>query len=267
VLDPVTDTFNNSLGAVCFETNGVNGQAAGIDIPDGVVDGFPDAIRNYQAVEFEVNKSFSKNWLMRANYRVAKLFGNFEGAFRNDNGQSDPSISSLYDFTAGNFGLLGDQFRPGYLNTDRRHVVNGFFSYVFDKTALKGLTLGTGIRVESGIPLSDLKAHPVYLNSGEVPVGGRGALGRSPVDGTVDAHVEYARPLTEKFRLRLGGDFFNIANSTRQLIINQNEDVSFGVPNVDFKKPTNLVGPFSYQGRDSGFQRPFYARFMVKFEF
>jgi hypothetical protein len=261
VLDPVTDTFGNSLGAVCFETNGKNGQPAGVDIPDGVPDGFPNPVRNYQAVEVEVNKSFSKNWLMRANWRIAKLYGNFEGAFRNDNGQSDPSISSLYDFTAGTFGLLGDQFKPGYLNTDRRHIVNGFFSYVFDKTALKGLTLGTGINVQSGVPINDLKAHPVYLNAGEVPVGGRGALGRTKVLGQVDAHIEYAHALTEKFRLRLGADLFNIANSKTLQMIDQNEDTQFGVANVDFLKPNNLVG------RDSAFQRPFYGRFMVKFEF
>jgi len=260
-LDPVTDTFGNSLGAVCFETNGKNGQPAGVDIPDGVPDGFPNPVRNYQAVEIEVNKSFSKNWLMRANWRIAKLYGNFEGAFRNDNGQSDPSISSLYDFTAGTFGLLGDQFKPGYLNTDRRHIVNGFFSYVFDKTALKGLTLGTGLNVQSGVPINDLKAHPVYLNAGEVPVGGRGALGRTKVLGQVDAHIEYAHPLTEKFRLRLGADLFNIANSKTLQMIDQNEDTQFGVANVDFLKPNNLVG------RDSAFQRPFYGRFMVKFEF
>ena len=270
VLNPVTDTFGNTLGAVCFETNGVNGQAAGLDIPDGVPDGFPAALRNYQAVEIEVNKSFSKNWLMRANWRIAKLWGNYEGAFRNDNGQSDPSISSLYDFTAGSFGLLGDQFQPGYLNTDRRHVVNGFFSYTFDKSAVRGLTLGTGIRLESGIPFSDLKAHPVYLNAGEVPVGGRGALGRSNVDGSVDLHAEYAHPLTERTRLRLGVDLFNVANSKTLMYINQAEDVTFGVPNVDFKKPTSIGGNsngLTYQLRDTGFQRPFYARMMVKFEF
>ncbi len=261
VLDPVTDTFGNSLGAVCFETNGKNGQPAGIDVPDGVPDGFPSPVRNYQAVEIEVNKSFSKNWLMRANWRIAKLFGNYEGAFRNDNGQSDPSISSLYDFTAGTFGLLGDQFKSGYLNTDRRHVINGFFSYVFDKSALKGLTLGTGINIQSGVPLNDLKAHPVYLNAGEVPVGGRGALGRSNVTGQVDFHAEYAHSLTEKTRLRFGADLFNIANSKTQLFINQNEDVQFGIPNQDFQKPA------SYSTRDGAFQRPFYGRLMVKFEF
>ena len=61
----------------------------------------PIPVRNYQAVEIEVNKGFSNGWLMRANYRVARLRGNYEGAFRNDNGQTDPSISSLFDFTTG----------------------------------------------------------------------------------------------------------------------------------------------------------------------
>jgi hypothetical protein len=262
----VTDTFGNVLGAVCFAPLGVNGQAPGGDIADGVPDGFPAAIRRYQAVEIEANKSFSHNWLLRANWRIAKLYGNYEGALRNDNGQSDPSISSLYDFTAGNFGLLGNQFTPGYLNTDRRHVINTFFSYTFDK-GIKGLTLGSGLRIESGIPLNDLKAHPVYQNSGEVPVGGRGALGRSPVDGQVDMHAEYVHSLTERTRIRFGADLFNIANSKTQLLIDQNEDLSFGVPNADFKKPTTVGELLTYQFRDSGFQRPFYARFMVKFEF
>ncbi len=61
-------------------------------------------------MEFEVNKSMSKGWQMRANYRIAKLYGNYEGSFRNDNGQNDPNISSLFDFTRGDFNLLGQQF-------------------------------------------------------------------------------------------------------------------------------------------------------------
>ncbi len=198
---------------------------------------------------------------MRANWRIAKLYGNYEGAFRNDNGQSDPSISSLFDFTQGVYNLLGSQFQPGILNTDRHHVVNGFFSYTFDKTMLKGLQLGTGVRIDSGYPFNDLKAHPVYQNAGEIPQGGRGALGRSPVTGQVDVKAEYAHALTEKTRLRLGVDMFNIANSKTLLAIDQNEDLSYLNPNIDFQKPTN------YSGRGTAFQRPFYARFMVKLEF
>jgi hypothetical protein len=268
VLDPVEDSLGNVLGAVCFDQVGTSGGTAlfgGEAVPDGIPDGFPNPIRNYWAVEFEVNKSFSKNWLMRANWRIAKLQGNFEGAYRNDNGQTDPSISSLFDFTEGVFNLLGAQFTPGLLNTDRRHVVNGYVSYVFDK-GIKGLTLGLGTRFEQGVPINDFKAHPAYLNSGEIPQGGRGSLGRLRTTGTVDIHADYPFSITERMKLRAGLDLFNIANARRQLRIDQNEDASFGTPNVDFMKPigrgtviTGLSTP--------GFQRPFYARLSVRFEF
>lgn len=270
VLDPVVDSLNTVLGAVCFNqvgTDPVRGALFGGEaVPDGIPDGFPTPIRNYWAVEFEVNKSFSKNWQMRANWRIAKLFGNFEGAYRNDNGQTDPSISSLFDFTAGTFNLLGAQFTPGVLNTDRRHIVNGYTSYVLDKTALKGLTLGMGVRVEQGVPINDFKAHPAYLNSGEIPQGGRGALGRLPVTGTVDLHADYPFSITERMKLRVGVDVFNIANARRQLRIDQNEDASFGTPNVDFKKPVGR-GSVITGLSTPGFQRPLYARLMVRFEF
>ncbi len=261
LVGDVTDSSGATLGSVCFDPLAANGATPGNAVADGIPDGFPAPVRVYRAVEIEANKSFSKNWMMRANWRIASLKGNYEGAFRNDNGQSDPSISSLYDFTAGEYGLLGDQFTPGPLNTDRRHVINGFFSYVFDRSALKGLTLGTGVNIQSGIPLSEYKAHPAYLNAGEIPFGGRGKLGRSPVSGAVDLHAEYARAISEKWRVKLGSDLFNIANSKTQLIIDQNADVTFGTPNVDFQK--------GYQNARNipGYQRPFYARFSVKFEF
>ncbi len=255
----VVDTFGNVLGAMCIVPGPyANGAQPGDIVPDGIPDGFPQPVRNYQAMEFEVNKSFSKNWQLRSNYRIARLKGNYEGAFRNDNGQTDPSISSLFDFTAGEFNLLGDQFALGYLNTDRRHVVNTYFSYVFDKSFLKGLTLGTGLNVQSGTPINDLKAHPAYLNSGEIPVNGRGSLGRLPTTGQVDIHADYAFNVTEKSKLRFGIDMFNLVNMKRQTNIDQNEDRSFGVPNVDFK---HTVGTYT------GFQRPFYARLMAKWEF
>jgi Carboxypeptidase regulatory-like domain/TonB-dependent Receptor Plug Domain len=267
LFTPVIDTFGNLVppGGACFADNGLNGQPAGSLAPDGIPDGFVNPQRLYWAVEMEVNKSFSKNWLLRTNWRIAKLVGNFEGAFRNDNGQTDPSISSLFDFTPGEFGLLGDQFKPGVLNTDRRHIVNAFFSYYVDHGALKGLTLGPGVQFETGIPINDLKAHPVYLNAGEVPVNGRGSLGRTPLSGTVDLHAEYSHPVTERTSLHLGVDLFNIANAKRQLFVDQNEDLQFGQPNADFKKPAN----FSTSTGDAGtaFQAPFSARVMLKFVF
>jgi len=123
---------------------------------------------------------------MLADWRIARLRGNYEGHLRNDNGQTDPGISSLFDFTQGEFNLLGDQFATGPLNSDRRHVINVFASYAFSSTGftrgffgnrVNGLNVGIGIHSESGLPISELLAHPVYGNAGEIPVGGRGKLG------------------------------------------------------------------------------------------
>ena len=134
--------------------------------------------------------------------RFANLWGNYEGAYRNDNGQSDPGISSLFDFTAGKLNLLGDQFQPGYLSTDRRVIGNLFLSYTVGADSpfvhtLKGLTTGIGLRGQSGVPLSFLGDHPVYLNQGEVPIGGRGAAGRTPAAVQLDLKGEYALPIHE----------------------------------------------------------------------
>jgi hypothetical protein len=253
--------------AACFISTGlgVNLKPEGSVVPDGIPDGFVDPIHKYWAVVFEVNKSFSHNWQLRANYTISKVFGNFEGAFRNDNGQSDPGISSLFDFTPGNFGELGGQFTPGILNQDRQQVANGYFSYVFDHGMLKNLTLGTGATVATGTPITELASHPVYLNNGEIPIGGRGALGRTPTTGFVNFHTDYLWSMTERFHLRFGADLFNVANTKRIEYINQTIDLSFGTPNADFLKPNNILGSNPYQG--NGIQAPFNCRLFARIEF
>jgi hypothetical protein len=270
-------TLANGNNAFCipntFDAN--NNQLTATPGADGIPDGFVDPIRKYQSMEFEVNKSMSKGWLMRANYRIAKLQGNYEGSFRNDNGQSDPNISSLFDFTRGDFNLLGQQFVAGVLNTDVRHLANGYVSYTFSNFA-KGLTMGTSVHFQTGIPINNLYAHPAYQNGGEIPfcadntancVSARGSLGRTKSFGQVDYHVDYPIRITEGTRLRLGADLFNLANSKTQLRVDQLAQRSFGVPNADFGKPTG-IGPSAVAGNTNpGYLRPFYARFSVKFEF
>ena len=208
---------------------------------------YPNPQRNYQAVEFEVNKTFSNNWLMRANLRVGRLLGNYEGAFRNDNGQSDPGISSLFDLTDGSLGLLGHQLGIGPLNSDRKYVLNIFPSYTIPSGFAKNLVLGTGIQVASGLPITTLAAQQIYGNPGEVPINGRGDLGRSPVTGSVSAHLEYPIKFSESKQLSFSFDAFNIANSRRFITTTQFVDLSFGVVNQDFNNhvPLTFTNPFS----------------------
>jgi hypothetical protein len=264
--NPVTNSAGNDSFCVsnAFDATGTT-QIGGITGSDGIADGFVNPVRIYKSMEFEVNKSFSKNWQLRANYRIAKLFGNYEGTFRNDNGQSDPNISSLFDFTQGDFNLLGAQFTPGVLNQDVRHLANGYVSYTFGNHYMKGLTMGTSVHFQTGIPINDLLAHPVYQNAGEIPSGGRGSLGRTQNWGQVDFHADYPIRLTERTKIRLGADLFNVTDNRTQLRVDQNEQRSFAVPNADFLKPTQGNAPAV--SVNPAFQRPFYARFGVKFEF
>ncbi len=246
------DRSNNAIGNFCFAALGKNGKPAGSPGADGIPDGFVDPVHVYRAVEIEVNKRFSNNWQMLANWRIGSLRGNYEGHYRNDNGQTDPGISSLFDFTAGDFNLLGDQFAVGPLNTDRRHIVNIYTNYLVTSSVLpdrwrffNGLNLGTGFHLESGLPMSNLAAHPVYLNSGEVPLGGRGVLGRTPTDLRIDLHADYPMKISERVKLGFVADVFNITNSQTLRTINQLSESAFQQPNPDFKQPTSWYNPIS----------------------
>jgi hypothetical protein len=262
------DGTNSPIGGACFLNLSAMDKGPG----DGKSDGFVDPQRKYQALELELDKRYGNHWMGVINYRFANLWGNYEGAYRNDNGQSDPGISSLFDFTAGKLNLLGDQFRPGYLSTDRRTVANLFLSYSADKSspyhisALKGLTTGLGFRAATGVPLSLLGDHPAYFNQGEVPIGGRGAAGRTPASLQLDLKGEYTLPLTvvhEGTVLKLGLDAMNVTNS--QPItgkVQYTQQPASGYPVVGNTPTLNKD-----YARPTAFQGPFYARATIRLEF
>jgi hypothetical protein len=261
VFGPFVDANGNQVGGACFANFATADSGPG----DGISDGLAKPVRRYNAVEFEVDKRFANHWLAQINYRWGNLYGNYEGAYRNDNGQSDPGISSLFDFTAGKLNLLGNQFANGFLDTDRRNVGNLFLSYTVGSdtpmlSRMHGLQVGAGLRGQSGVPLSVFGDHPIYLNQGEVPIGGRGAGGRTPSTMQLDMHTQYAIPVHDKYNIKLGMDMFNVTNSQFQLFRVQYAQTAAGgvgvVPNknVDYNRPT-------------AFQTPFYARAMIRLEF
>ena len=259
-----TSIANNAALFKHFDGTPYNGACitnytvAGNGGADGKPDGFAKPIRRYQELVVEFNRNLRNHWQMRGNYRFAKLWGNYEGLFRNDNGQSDPGISSLFDFTAGAIGLLGDQFKPGFLNTDRRNVFNLNLAYTATKDSrfswMNKTTMGTNVRAAAGNPLSAYASHPIYLNTGEIPIGGRGTKGNLPPTLQFDGHLDYPLQLKEHYTLKFAFDAFNLFNTQRQTGKNQNLDTAPGSPSVDYGKPT-------------GFQGPFYARGSIRFEF
>ncbi len=171
---------SGAFGAYVFANVGGNVNTTLLPIP----------VRDYDAYEFVFNRRFHGGWMASMNYRFASLEGNYEGSFRNDNGQSDPFLTSLFDFPAasavdsdlmadanGDGDLTNDfdtflvsdtligQYEPGPLNTERAHIINGFVSKQFDS----GLNIGGRLNFQTGQPRGPLFAHPTYRNSGEIP--------------------------------------------------------------------------------------------------
>jgi hypothetical protein len=240
---------------------------------------FDDPVHTYNAVEFTLTKHYSDNWGLMASYRWSKLRGNFEGFYREDNGQSDPGITSLYDFPtndpsytaigvpqfgySGDIRFLGDD--DGILPLDRPHHLKVYGSYLLPYN----VSLGIGLNVISGKPLTALASNPSYTNGGEIPVTARGAgfdtmdgfRERTPVQSQVDLQASYRLDVGGQRSLTLIAEVFNVLNQDTILDYDNFTELQFGVPNPDFGSPIsqNVAGP--------QFQAPIRTRFGVRFNF
>lgn len=216
---------------------------------------FEDPVNKYDAVEVTANKVFSGNWSLFASYRWSRLKGNFEGFFRSDNGQSDPAITSLFDFPTNDvsyteigapmFGFQGDiryqgtTLGEGRLPNDRPHQLKIYGTYVW-----RDLNLGVGFNAGSGRLMTALAANPFYGNGGEIPMTLRGSgfetvdrfRERAPADLLLDLHVGYTLRLGNS-RLQLMADVFNALNNREPTYYDPDVEGPFGVPNPDFGYP------------------------------
>ena len=259
------DIFQNVVpctsGANCNTstgyTNFANGNPFGIG-GDGTPDGFPNPSRIYKSMELIFSKRLPfYNATFYGSYVLSKLDGNFQGSFRSDNGQDDPNISSLFDFTNTD-GLLTGQYIPGVLPSDRTHQLKLFGNFQWHQ-----INVGLSFTPTSGTPITDLLDHPGYANAGELPVcpspagqplpnsntvtpasftcpgGPRGAFGRTAWTFPFNAHLDYTWKLGERLRIKAVADMFNLFNEQAVVRVNQFGEVSGspGTLNADFLKP------------------------------
>jgi hypothetical protein len=214
-------------------------------------------------MELIVSKRIS-NFQFYGSYVLSKLNGNYQGNFRSDNGQQDPNISSMFDFTNTD-GLLTGQDLTGVLNSDRRNQFKLYSNYQW-----KGFNLGASWLPTSGTPITNLLAHPAYQNAGEIPVcpdgtfscagGPRGAYGRTPWTFDFALHGDYTIRLGERMRIKFVADLFNIFNEQKAIRVNQWSQLDGGTPNPDFLKP-------GLQQFADPYEAPFSARLAARFEF
>src|SRR5690242_6973405 len=254
------------LGSGTTEENACAGDPATHRAPQC----FGRAQRFYRAVEFTANKRFTNNFQFISSYVYSSLIGNYEGLFRNDNGQSDPNITSLFDLQS----LLKNTY--GRLPNDRPHQFKFNGSY---RTPWKLLVSGN-FYAQSGVPFNQLIPHPIYGNNegfgvirgtAIVPTVSASEPGfpnvvesigtnRSPTTMNLDLGVYYPIRVGEGKELRLTGDWFNVFNSQRAVTLDQTFSLNSGVTGVP---PV----PNPFYGSALLVQAPSAFRFGAKFTF
>jgi len=231
---------------------------------------FGRAQRFYRAVEFTATKRFTNNFQFITSYVYSSLTGNYEGLFRNDNGQSDPNITSLFDLQS----LLNNTY--GRLPNDRPHQFKFNGSY---RTPWNLLVSGN-FYAQSGVPFNQLIPHPIYGNNegfglprgtAIVPTVSASQPGfpntvesigsnRSPTTMNLDLGVYYPIKVGEGKELRLSGDWFNAFNAQRAVTLDQTFTINSGVTGVP-----PVANPF--YGSALLVQAPSSFRFGAKFTF
>ena len=284
-LYPMAACELGSDGACAFDTyvmtNPDENTNVIIDVP-GLANqsiAFEKPVHKYNAVELTMDRRFSDNWSLLGSYRWSRLHGSYEGFFREDNGQSDPALTSLYDYPTndptytsigGPLGYQGDirflgALGEGPLPLDRPHQLKIFGNRAWDM----GLSVGIGLTGTSGKPLTALAAHPTYGNDSEIPLTPRGEgfetvdgfRTRTPAEWQVDMQASYSLPLGGARRVTLVADAFNLFNIRKPIDYNAAVEQEFGVPNPDFGTITsqNVSGQM--------YQTPFQLRLGARFEF
>ncbi|HJT66343.1 MAG TPA: TonB-dependent receptor [Pyrinomonadaceae bacterium] len=231
---------------------------------------FGRAQRFYRAVEFTATKRFTNNFQFIASYVFSSLIGNYEGLFRNDNGQSDPNITSLFDLQS----LLNNTY--GRLPNDRPHQFKFNGSY---RTPWN-LMLSGNFYAQSGVPFNQLIPHPIYGNNEGFGVQRGTAIiptvtavqagfpnvvesvgsNRTPRTMNLDLGVYYPIKVGEGKELRFSGDWFNVFNSQRAVTLDQTFTINSGVAGVP-----PVANPF--YGSALLVQPPSSFRFGAKFTF
>ncbi len=232
---------------------------------DPTIGCFGRARRYYRAMEFTATKRFSHNYQFIASYVYSSLIGNYEGLFRNDNGQSDPNITSLFDLPSLNVNIYGR------LPNDRPHQLKFNGSY---RTPWRFL-VSANFYAQSGIPFNAQIPHPVYGNDEgfavprgtaiiphDEPGGVSAGASRSPMTWQLDLGGYFPIKMGEHRELRFTADWFNVTNAQRATRLDQTLRINSGISGA---QSIQFANPF--YGTGLNYQFPSSLRLGAKFSF
>ncbi len=213
---------NGGIGSCDASVNPTDPNAGACGLPSVAVG---PAKRIFRGIELTARKQFSQQLWAQVSYLYSTLRGNYSGAIREGDGQTDPGINADYDYNQFLINAYGN------LELDRPHQFRLDAVY----TAPFGLAVGVQAYARSGNPTS----REGYYNSfypTELFLDQRGSDGRFPTDYEANISLAYniaLGPVTVTPQLYV----FNLLN--RQTVTAIDERFN---PNGSFV--TNTASPF-----------------------
>jgi len=224
--------------------------------------GFPTPDRTYKAVELSLEKPFDGVWGGRFSYVWSQSKGNYEGALKSDNGQTDPGLSQDFDAP----GLMDNA--SGYLPNHREHTFKAFGNW----QATPALNIGANLLIQSPRKFGCIGVHPTdvfasfygasswYCNGVATP---RGESFESDWLKVLD--LTFAYDLAEVFEvpgdsLVLRADVFNVFDFQSAQDYNEVGEFDIG----------NYPGPGAADpnyGLPTAYQAPRSVRFSIAYRF
>jgi len=209
--------------------------------------GFPDPERTYAALDLFAEHPLRNGWYGKVNYTLSKNKGNTEGQVRSDNGQTDVSATSVWDYPELMVGA------NGLLPNDRKHQLKAYGFYQFNKE----FTVGANGVVASGRPRSCIGSAPApgdspnYSNQTFYCFGAtrasnvlvpRGTLGRLPWEAQLDLNAVYSPQSVKGLSFKV--DVFNVFN--RQSVSSVSEAYNSGsAVSSTYEVPLSMNSPRS----------------------
>jgi outer membrane receptor protein involved in Fe transport len=162
----------------------------------------PKPTREYDGVEFRLQKRLSNNWAATVTYLVSRLYGNYSGLTSSDeNNRNSPSVNRFFD---GQYNSFDHKGRPvfGPLQTDRSHIfkVEGFSNLPW------GTSVGLYQFLESGTP------QQTQMSEKGIPFFpfGRNNLGRTAAFYRTDILLQHDFRLSGGHRVNVGLNIENL---------------------------------------------------------
>lgn len=157
--------------------------------------------RQYDALEFRLDRRFADDFFFNVNYTWSRLYGNYSGlASSDEEGRLSPNVNRYFDQPHAGWTMQGGPDN-GLLPTDRTHVLKFYGAYSLDWNKRFGMGSGQSTEfqlfgtVQSGTPLTSF----VSLNNIDFIVATkRGDMGRTPTFSQFDVALRH--------RIRFGRD-------------------------------------------------------------